>query len=257
MQNIEALNSIGLSKWEAQTYLALLELGETKTGELSRKADVPQAKIYTVLESLIEKGLVSYIIKSQTKHFQASDPKRILTLFKEKEEEVKNLLQNTSRNTTKKNSVELFQGLKAMRIMLASLIEGEIEENLYGFATGKTSENKEISDFYHWWGERKRIANIKDHLLISETNKQNFKATIAKEHLEYVLAKTKFAKIEFPGDTLIFKNKVILFNYENIPNAILITSEDMAKQYREFFLGIWNSIKLKEKVTDSDYHEER
>lgn len=242
MDKIEILNSIGLSKWESQTYLALLELGESKTGELSKKAEVPQSKIYIVLDSLIEKGLVSYIIKGQIKHFQTSDPKRILTLFKEKEEQLKNLLQSISIKNKEKDSVEIFSGFKAIRVMLASLIENpKKDEDFYGFSTGETSLNKDILDFYEWWGERKRTAGLKDHLLISEKNKLNFKKAISKEDILYVRKKTRYAKVSFPGDVAIFRHNVVLFNYENNPTAILIQSKEISEQYKDFFLSLWKN----------------
>ncbi len=239
MNNIEELQSVGLNKWESQTYLALLELGETKTGELSKKAEVPQSKIYPVLDSLIKKGLVSYIVKGQIKFFRASDYKRILTLFKEKEERVRNLLKNIPIKQEERDSVEIFQGLKAIRIMLSSLIEDAKKgEDLYGFSTGETSENEEISDFYHWWGERKRIAKLKDHLLLSEKNRKEFENSIIPEDKSYVKKKTHYSKISFPGDVAIFRENVILFNYESIPSAILIKSKEISRQYKDFFLSI-------------------
>lgn len=242
MDRIEILNSIGLSKWESQTYLALLELGETKTGELSKKAEVPQSKIYSVLDSLIEKGLASYIIKGKMKIFQASNQNRLLSLFKEKEEQLKKLLQNISVKNKEKDSVEIFSGLKAMRVMLSSLIENaEKNEDFYGFSTGETSLNKEILDFYAWWGERKRIAGLKDHLLISEKNKKEFEKSISKQDMSYVRKKTRYARVSFPGDVAIFRDNVVLFNYGDKPLAILIQSKEISKQYKEFFLNFWKN----------------
>lgn len=244
MRNTETLQSIGLSKWESQTYLALLELGETKTGELSKKSEVPQSKIYSVLDSLIERGLVSHITKGQIKFFQASDPKRVLALFKEKEDDLQSLLENISIKKEEKSSVEIFQGFKAIRVMLASLIEDAKNlEEFYGFSTGETSTEKEIEEFYEWWGERKRASGLNDQLLISEKNKKEFEANILKEDLPYVKKKTKYSKVSFPGDVAIFRNNVILFNYENIPQAILIKNQEISKQYTEFFLSIWKQAK--------------
>lgn len=246
MNKIESLQSIGLSKWEVQTYLALLELGETKTGELSKKAEVPQSKIYVVLDSLTRKGLVSHIIRGQTKYFQASDTKRILTLFKEKEAELKETLSKIQVKKQEKQSVEIFEGFKAIRIMLSSLIEdAKKEEDFYGFSTGETSKNEEIEKFYEWWGERKIIAGLKDHLLISEKNKKEFEEAILKEDLPVVRKKTRYSLISFPGDVAIFRDNVIIFNYENKPTAILIISKTISREYRDFFLSVWNQTKTK------------
>ncbi|VVC02208.1 Uncharacterised protein [uncultured archaeon] len=41
-----------------------------------------------ILEKLKEKGLASFVIMNNVKHFQASDPKNLLALLSEKESEI-------------------------------------------------------------------------------------------------------------------------------------------------------------------------
>ncbi|MFZ5955533.1 MAG: TrmB family transcriptional regulator [Nanoarchaeota archaeon] len=240
METFEILQSIGLSKWESQTYLALLEIGETTTGFLVKESKVPQPKIYGVLDSLIKKGLVSYIIKGKIKYFQASDSKRLISLCKQKEEQVEKILKDIQIKKQKNQSVEIFEGFKAIKIMLIAIIQDAKKgEEFYGFSTGKTSSNKEIEEFYEWWGERKKISGLKDHLLISSENKKEFESNILEQDWEYVKKKTKYSRISFPGDVAIFRENVIMLNYETTPTAILIKSEEISKQYKDFFLGIW------------------
>jgi sugar-specific transcriptional regulator TrmB len=243
MEN-ELLKDIGLSAWESQSYMALLELGQTTTGPLVKKSEVPQSKIYGVLESLIKKGLVSYIVKGQIKYFQASSPKRILDLFKEKEKQVESLLKDLEqRQKQEKHSVELFEGTRAIKAMLMGIIENAKSEDWYGFSTGKTSLSPEIEDFYEWWGAQKQIAGLKDHLLISSENKEEFLRSIEKESLPAIRKILKFSKVSFPGDTAIFRNQVIIFNWENISTATLISNKSLAEEYKDFFLGLWKFAK--------------
>src|SRR3989338_7547002 len=86
--NEELLQKIGLNKSEVKVYLNLLELGSSTTGPIMDKAKVSSSKIYGILERLIEKGLVSFIIKSKTKYYQASSPEAIFDYINEKEEEM-------------------------------------------------------------------------------------------------------------------------------------------------------------------------
>ena len=62
MEEVSILEDLGLSKREAKAYLALLELGSTTVGEIIKKTDIPSSKIYEVLDRLMKKGLVSYVI---------------------------------------------------------------------------------------------------------------------------------------------------------------------------------------------------
>lgn len=72
------LQSIGLSKNEAQVYTALLELGLTSTGPLVKKTGLHGQLVYQALENLLHRSLVSHIIKRNRKYFQASNPTALL-----------------------------------------------------------------------------------------------------------------------------------------------------------------------------------
>ena len=113
MEPNELLKETGLTERESKVYLALLELGSTTTGPLVKKSKVPNSKIYEILESLHNKGLSSWIIKGKIKYFQGANPKKILTLFKEKEREIERLLpelESKQLSAKEKQSVEIYQG---------------------------------------------------------------------------------------------------------------------------------------------------
>ena len=74
----------GLTEGESKVYLALLKLGSSTTGPIIGESNVANSIIYRLLESLIEKGLVSYVIKEKTKYFQAAEPKKILEYIDER-----------------------------------------------------------------------------------------------------------------------------------------------------------------------------
>src|SRR3989344_337750 len=61
--NEQLLEDIGLTKGEIKVYLTLLKLRETTTGKIIEEAQISSGKIYEILDKLIKKGLVSYIIK--------------------------------------------------------------------------------------------------------------------------------------------------------------------------------------------------
>ncbi len=246
---MEVLQELGLTQREIKVYLALLELGLTTTGPLIKKSEVPNSKIYEILESLQNKGLVSWIVKGKTKYFQASNPQQLLISLKDKQRRVEEILpqlEMKQKLSKSKKSVELFEGVKAIRSMLLGLVQDiKKGEDWYGFSTGKTSTNKEIEDFYEWWGALKLNIGLKDHLLISLSNKKEFEDSLSKEaKMALERSKTlKFSEVSFPGDTAIFRDYVIIFNWDNIPTATLITNEGLSKQYKDFFLNLWKIAK--------------
>jgi sugar-specific transcriptional regulator TrmB len=82
MGDPELLRALGLSTYEADAYLALLSLDSADANLLSARAGVPTGRIYDVLSSLKERGLVE-VQDSRPRLFKAVEPKvavrRVLT----------------------------------------------------------------------------------------------------------------------------------------------------------------------------------
>src|SRR3989344_5601969 len=86
------LEDAGLTKTEAKIYLALLELGPSLAGEITKKSGIHRRSVYDAIERLIEKGLVSYMKTNNRKYFEAVKPDRLLDILREKEENIKSII---------------------------------------------------------------------------------------------------------------------------------------------------------------------
>ena len=87
--DVNLLQEIGLTEGETKVYLALIKLGETKTGQLAKEARVSSSKVYKILDRLLKKGLAGFVIKGKIKFFTPMEPKRILEYMDQKEKELK------------------------------------------------------------------------------------------------------------------------------------------------------------------------
>ena len=81
----EQLKMAGLTENECKLYIALLELGPSNAGLISRKSGLHRRVVYDTADMLIRKGLIGYILKNNVRLFQASDPKRVKEMIDEKE----------------------------------------------------------------------------------------------------------------------------------------------------------------------------
>ncbi len=119
------LEELGLTPGEIKVYLALIGLGESTTGPIVAESEVSVSKVYAILERLAEKGLVSHILKRQTKYFKAADPKRLLDFLREKqsklseqEQELKKFipeLELKQGSALTGENVQVFDGLKGIQ----------------------------------------------------------------------------------------------------------------------------------------------
>jgi len=68
----DKLRKSGLTGNEAKVYFELLRKGSMSANDLSKKIGMDRTLTYTVLNHLIEKGLVNYVIKKNKKFFEFS-----------------------------------------------------------------------------------------------------------------------------------------------------------------------------------------
>ena len=230
-------NDIGLGERETKVYLALLKLGSTTTGPLSNESEVASSKMYSVLSSLEEKGLASHVIKGNTKYFQGEEPAKILSIFKEKERNVKEAVKELERKNAmlkNKSSVEMFEGIKSIKNLLIGLSENAKTELWRGFGNVDNIESEKMGDFYEWWGNQKENVKLKNINILSSKNENIFKERY-KKHMKKMKGKFFFSKHYFPHDISIIKNKVVIMHLVENPIAILIENKELANNYKKFF----------------------
>ncbi len=86
---IEKLKKLGLTGYEAQAYIALLELGDAEADEIASKARIPMGRIYGVLSDLEEYRLVR-AQDTRPRRYACVEPSAALQrLIKNKHEELK------------------------------------------------------------------------------------------------------------------------------------------------------------------------
>ena len=73
-KSVESLVGLGLTRYEASVYLALLERQDFTPAQLATAAKVPRQRIYDVLASLVERGLAVERRSGKQRLFQAVDP---------------------------------------------------------------------------------------------------------------------------------------------------------------------------------------
>ncbi len=105
----QLMNLLGLTEYEAKTYLTLLRNGSLAVGELSKKSGVPRPKCYSVVRSLASKGLCN-IIPSKPIKCQPVDPKNVI---------------DTIIHTTETETLQKINNLKTLGERLTKVVEDE------------------------------------------------------------------------------------------------------------------------------------
>ena len=235
----EALLKIGLSGNEADIYLALLELGPSLVSRIVSKTKINRTNIYDRLERLIDKGLVSYVIKNNRKHFYSADPERILRYLEEKEERIKaerdtiiGILPELAsiRPGVPDETVEVYEGKEGLKTILEDVLRVKKEVFTYG-SDGNFS--KILKYYFRHYLKRLEKENIRMRVIFNEGDRP----------FRWKNARVKYVGKEYrsPTETTIYGDNVAIFILTKEPKAILIRSKRMAKAYRNYFNLMWKS----------------
>lgn len=243
MVNNEMFNllKIGLTEGEAKVYLALSELGSSTVGPIVKKSRVAYSNIYDILNRLIDKGIVSFIIKNKTKHFQAAPPSNLVDFLDKKEKEInkqkeslKEILPDLEKLQEAKieQEAEIFLGKKGLRTAYEKLLKNTTKDNeLLFFYIHEEKYGEESNLFYNSITELSQKAKNR-----GICNKNYKKSWFAKKA---GFLKMKFTDIPIPGNIDIIKDKVLIVSWRDTIFSILIHSQSFADSLRDYFEHMW------------------
>lgn len=78
--NVAGLVDLGLTRYEARAYLALIGRSDATPAEIARMASIPRQRAYDVLASLGERGLVQ-LVPGQAVRYRAQPPDHVIELL--------------------------------------------------------------------------------------------------------------------------------------------------------------------------------
>lgn len=243
------LQKLGLTKGEIKVYLALNKIGESTVGPIGKESKVSKSKMYDILDKLIEKGLVGYIVKEGTRYFLANDPHMILEYIEKQESELDKtkkevvtevlpLLMTQRASTSQKRVAEMyegFQGIKAIR-----------EELMTTFTVGDTLLVLGAP----------KIANVKWEGWFLDFHKRRIGRKIKMKIIynadawEYgkIRAKMKLTKVHYLPNKLVSPNWIDIFPEAVLfvmvlknPIAFVVRDIELANSFRAYFDIMWKN----------------
>jgi sugar-specific transcriptional regulator TrmB len=237
------LLKIGLTEGEAKVYLALSELGSSTVGPIVKESKVAYSNIYDILNRLIDKGIVSFITKNKTKHFQAAPPTNLLEYLNNKEKEIteqktalKKVLSKLEALQQGKQTqeAEVFLGTKGLKTAYEKLIKNSSGDNeiLY-FNIYKEEYAEQFDLFYKSISELSK--NLKNRGIVNKEYKKSWYAKQAK------FLNIKLVDFPIPGNIDILNDRVLITSWSPSVTAILIHSKTVANNFRDYFNEVWQT----------------
>ncbi len=245
--NIKSLEKIGLTKNESKVYLTLLKIGLNKTGEILKKSNLNSGKIYEILESLKNKGLISETIKNGIKHFAAAPPKQLLQYIELKKEElkkeestVKKLIPDLERLREEKlpeKRITTYVGMKGI-ITASEEALSKISKDEEILSLGITDDNLKFQKYWLNWETKRLKKKIKSRYIISQ------KGIIFNDLKKIKNVKVRILSAETPAGIDIYGNSIlILLHYQEPISCTIIYDEHTVKTFKSYFELLWKQAK--------------
>jgi HTH-type transcriptional regulator, sugar sensing transcriptional regulator len=230
---MNSLSGAGLTENESKVYLALVDLGPSLAGQISRKTGLHRRTVYDTTDMLTKKGLVGYILKNNRRLFQASNPDRILEIIKEKknilEPIIKGLTEKFSK-TKEKEETNFYKGKEGLKTVFEDQLNySEI------LILGANPKAYDVLQFYFKWYDLAR-KNKKIHAKIIAQDKRIKNIPLAE--IRYLPE-----KYSNPVSVNIYGDKTAIVLWATQPLAIVIKNKEITDGYRTYFELMWKIAK--------------
>jgi len=234
---------LGFTNAETKIYLALLSLGPSTAGPILTKTKLHNSVVHRTLGNLAEKGLVSFIIKGKTKHYQAIDPKKIIKIIESRKKEFEEILPEleSMQKPFIRQSAEVYQGFKGLKVMFYELIKDAKKGDEFLFFVFNTKNPEKYEIVYNFYRkeyyEERRSKKLKMMGLAPESLRR------VVEKAKWTKEKVKFVDMPIPMNTSICNGKVAFTPWDDGEVSFLINSPQLAESFRDYFYSIWKTTK--------------
>lgn len=234
---INVFKNLGLTEKEAKVYLSCIEKGSAPVSHIAEGAGINRVTTYTILEKLIQKGLVSHFTKNKVKYFASTDPEIVVEEYEKRAVDLKKALPNLKRLTgqTSHPKIRYFEGLDGIKTIYADTLTSKTEILNYSNSEEIRNNWPEYDKEYVEKRARKKIflkgispedsAGIRVH---AEDQKYNREIRLVPKE-----------EFDFTNEINIYDDKVAIISFKDELIGMIIESPEIANSQRAIFHMCW------------------
>ncbi len=238
----EELKEIGLSENEISIYVELLKTGTTTANRIAQLTGIKRSTTYDNLSQLINKGLVSSIIREKVTYYESIDPKKILRLMQEKKEKLSKLVPklNSLREVNKdKGGASFFEGKKGIITILNDILDEKKELWFYG---SRKRAMVALETYPDNFVQKRAEAGIPLKAVMSMEDKGDPGMNDKKV---YALSQMRFLESldQISANVFIYSDRVAFMSSGENVVGIIIKNKEILQQQRKIFEILWKFSK--------------
>ncbi len=247
MSLTQSLGNIGLGDYESEVYLALLRIGRTTAGPVIRQTGFHRQIVYTALERLKERGMVSFVIQNNRRQFSPIPPEDLLRKETERFRNFSSIvpeLKALQKKVSNQLHVETFVGANELLQSLLSAVDSAARtDGVIRIMAGNQGSEfyRVIGSRYSEYVEYTRKKKVAKRLIVSPLTVQQYHDRFLKEpRAQMRVHDTGFSLQTY---TLITAEMMDLAVMGDDIVTTRIWNKTIAKSYVEHFEGLWKSGK--------------
>lgn len=243
----QALFEAGFTKKEIHIYFALLALGKEKVSRIARRASINRSTAYVILDSLIEKGVVTMTGKEPKQEYFAESPDKVLAYVSKKISKTKEALDNLTKilpdltsmyNKEGRPQVIFYEGKDGIKQVYEDTLTSY--ETIRAFAHLEPLQERMGSYFPDYYRRRAKKKIAIKAIFPNTPEGRNRKKFDAKELRESLLVPSE--KFSGTPELNIYDDKILIASWrENL--GIIIKSHEIATMLKNIYDMAWEEAK--------------
>ncbi len=215
--------------------------------ELSKKTGLIRTNVYDILNSLIKKGIATYVIRNGKKYFHAAEPEKLLDFIDTKKKELDEIKSDFEKimpqlkpieKKAERPIIEVYEGKEGLKTILALSVRESLrsKKEIIGISV-QQQKCRELAGLYHirWYKDREKY-KLKSRYLMSAEEKVI--------PIKYTQFKILPKEAKNPNEIFIFGDYTTQFFFvENLFTAIVIKNKEITDRYRIYFEFLWKIIR--------------
>ena len=237
------LQKIGLNEKEALVYITLLQLSESTALAVSTKSGIKRSTVYTVFETLTERGLVSKIYNGVKKKFVAETPHKLEELLQRQTNLLKNHLPDFLELHSLPNSeqsVQVYEGTEGLKNGLNTALKDLKNGDDYFVIANIEELLNIIPEFFQDFAIRRSRYNINLKTILQDGPKTQDYVKWAKKHTKEQI-KVIPAESNLTANIVITSHRVIMPHLKPFVGAVIIENQQAVSTHQKIFEMLWNS----------------
>jgi len=243
---IEELMCQGMSRKEAEIYLALLRYGSSRAGVVGTRTHINRTLVYALLETLVAKGLVIKTIVNGKALYTAEHPESFIHAAKNRLHQAQTLVEqlDSVQITAHQPTVRTFQGLPGM-LQMTEIFLTEAER------TGRTMLQlgqeirfvMEYPELIEDFIDRRVQHRIPLHLLCNRF--QRFERYLNADRDPVEMRSVKLVgeqELNVDCTTYVYGDSIAVLSLSGDMHGYILENKNIADLHRQMFSLLWSKV---------------